>query len=186
MLKLLAVVTVGFNPVAESGPEHCSLCFTPWPGPKMPNSGSEFWAKGNYHSLAACLIRDARADLPGSLESATVSSCHPFPASYNGSLGVNGVWWLCDDTQSSQQCHRESNHLFYFLSEFPFCSLQTCIYDGETCHRNLTSLHNFSPMVGKSEHLPKNQVIREPSEVIGLWSRGFISGAPGALCAWSH
>lgn len=179
-------MTVGFNPVAESGPEHCSLCFTPWPGPKMPNSGSEFWAKGNYHSLAACLIRDARTDLPGSLESATVSSCRPFPASYDGSLGVNGVWWLCDDTQSSQQCHRESNHLFYFLSEFPFCSVQPCIYDGETCHRNLTSLHNFSPMVRKSEHLPKNHVIREPSEVIGLWSRGFISGAPGALCTWSH
>ena len=38
----------------------------------------------------------------------------------------------------------------------------------------------FSPTVRKSQHLPKSRVRREPSGVVGLCGRGFISETPVA------
>lgn len=52
---------------------------------------------------------------------------------------------------------------------FAFFSMHTCIWDGEICTTNSTSL---------DKSFPKHHVIREPSNAIGLWSRRLVSEAP--------
>ena len=153
-----------------------SPALLPWLGPKVPDSGSGLLGKGNDHSSAASLglAPNARADLPSCAESAQAPSIPSTRALLLwGVLSSVG----CDDCVPVplQACMSSGKQpAAQPLECASTCSVHTRVYD-----RDLENCM-FSPTVRKSQHLPKSRVRREPSRVVGLCGRGFISESPVA------